>query len=72
MRSITAAPGSHPFPFVPDRYDGAFPCLVVVSSTSDKTKHPVAQYFNPVKLVDMTTLKKVIPSKFLRSTCCWR
>jgi chemotaxis protein MotB len=35
-----------------------FLVLWLISSTSDKTKHTVAQYFNPVKLVDMTTLKK--------------
>ncbi|ACK49020.1 OmpA/MotB domain protein [Methylocella silvestris BL2] len=35
-----------------------FLVLWLISSTSDKTKHSVAQYFNPVKLVDMTTLKK--------------
>jgi chemotaxis protein MotB len=35
-----------------------FLVLWLISSTSDKTKQSVAQYFNPVKLVDMTTLKK--------------
>ncbi|WGJ14486.1 MotB family protein [Methylocapsa sp. D3K7] len=35
-----------------------FLVLWLISSTSEKTKHTVAQYFNPVKLVDMTTLKK--------------
>ncbi|VFU06935.1 Chemotaxis OmpA/MotB domain protein [Methylocella tundrae] len=35
-----------------------FLVLWLISSTSDKTKHAVAQYFNPVKLVDVTTLKK--------------
>src|SRR5450631_2858151 len=35
-----------------------FLVLWLISSTSDKTKHTVAQYFNPVKLVDMTTMKK--------------
>ena len=35
-----------------------FLVLWLISSTTDKTKHAVAQYFNPVKLVDMTTLKK--------------
>lgn len=35
-----------------------FLVLWLISSTSDKTKRAVAQYFNPVKLVDMTTLKK--------------
>ncbi|HUI20605.1 MAG TPA: MotB family protein [Methylocella sp.] len=35
-----------------------FLVLWLISSTTDKTKHTVAQYFNPVKLVDMTTLKK--------------
>lgn len=35
-----------------------FLVLWLISSTSEKTKHAVAQYFNPVKLVDMTTLKK--------------
>ncbi len=35
-----------------------FLVLWLISSTSDKTKHTVAQYFDPVKLVDMTTLKK--------------
>lgn len=35
-----------------------FLVLWLISSTSDKTKHAVAQYFNPVKLVDMTTLKR--------------
>ncbi|WP_395698015.1 flagellar motor protein MotB [Methylocella sp.] len=35
-----------------------FLVLWLISSTSDKTKHAVAQYFNPVKLVDVTTLKR--------------
>ncbi len=35
-----------------------FLVLWLISSTSEKTKHAVAQYFNPVKLVDVTTLKK--------------
>ncbi len=35
-----------------------FLVLWLISSTSEKTKHAVAQYFNPVKLVDETTLKK--------------
>ncbi|HUZ90382.1 MAG TPA: MotB family protein [Methylocella sp.] len=35
-----------------------FLVLWLISSTSEKTKHTVAQYFNPVKLVDMTTLRK--------------
>ncbi|WP_026606653.1 MotB family protein [Methylocapsa acidiphila] len=35
-----------------------FLVLWLISTTSDKTKRAVAQYFNPVKLVDMTTLKK--------------
>lgn len=35
-----------------------FLVLWLISSTSEKTKHTVAQYFNPVKFVDMTTLKK--------------
>lgn len=35
-----------------------FLVLWLISSTSDKTKRAVAQYFNPVKLVDMTTQKK--------------
>src|ERR1700752_2267046 len=35
-----------------------FLVLWLISSTSDKTKHTVAQYFNPVKLVEMSTLKK--------------
>lgn len=35
-----------------------FLVLWLISSTSDKTKHAVAQYFNPVKLVEVTTLKK--------------
>ncbi|WP_395665013.1 MotB family protein [Methylocella sp.] len=35
-----------------------FLVLWLISSTSDKTKQAVAQYFNPVKLVDVTTLKK--------------
>jgi chemotaxis protein MotB len=47
-----------------------FLVLWLISSTSDKTKHTVAQYFNPVKLVDMTTLKKGLPSKF--QSACWR
>lgn len=32
--------------------------LWLIASTSDKTKRTVAQYFNPVKLVDMSTLEK--------------
>src|SRR5579885_21354 len=35
-----------------------FLVLWLISSTSEKTRHTVAQYFNPVKLVDMSTLKK--------------
>jgi chemotaxis protein MotB len=35
-----------------------FLVLWLTSSTSDKTKRAVAQYFNPVKLVDMTTERK--------------
>jgi len=35
-----------------------FLVLWLISSTSEKTKHTVAQYFNPVKLVEMSTLKK--------------
>jgi chemotaxis protein MotB len=35
-----------------------FLVLWLISSTSDKQRRAVAQYFNPVKLVDMTTLKK--------------
>ena len=35
-----------------------FLVLWLISSTSEKTKQTVAQYFNPVKLVDMSTLKK--------------
>lgn len=35
-----------------------FLVLWLISSTSDKTKQTVAQYFNPVKLVEMTTQKK--------------
>jgi len=35
-----------------------FLVLWLISSTSEKQKRAVAQYFNPVKLVDMTTLKK--------------
>ncbi len=35
-----------------------FLVLWLISSTSEKTKHAVAQYFNPVKLVDATTMKK--------------
>ncbi len=35
-----------------------FLVLWLMSSTSEKTKHTVAQYFNPVKLVEMSTLKK--------------
>lgn len=35
-----------------------FLVLWLISSTSEKTKHTVAQYFNPVKLVDMSTLQK--------------
>jgi chemotaxis protein MotB len=35
-----------------------FLVLWLISSTSDKTKRTVAQYFNPLKLVDMATLKK--------------
>src|ERR1019366_6367943 len=35
-----------------------FLVLWLISSTSEKTKDTVAQYFNAVKLVDMTTLKK--------------
>lgn len=35
-----------------------FLVLWLISSTSEKTKHTVAQYFNPVKLVELSTLKK--------------
>jgi chemotaxis protein MotB len=35
-----------------------FLVLWLINSTSDNQKRTVAQYFNPVKLVDMTTLKK--------------
>ncbi|HET6378823.1 MAG TPA: MotB family protein [Methylocella sp.] len=35
-----------------------FLVLWLISSTSEKTKQTVAQYFNPVKLVDMSTLRK--------------
>jgi chemotaxis protein MotB len=35
-----------------------FLVLWLISSTSDKERRAVAQYFNPVKLVDMTTLEK--------------
>ncbi len=35
-----------------------FLVLWLISSTSEKERRAVAQYFNPVKLVDMTTLKK--------------
>lgn len=35
-----------------------FLVLWLISSTSEKQKRAVAQYFNPVKLVDMTTLQK--------------
>lgn len=35
-----------------------FLVLWLISSTSEKQKHTVAQYFNPVKLVDVATLKK--------------
>ena len=35
-----------------------FLVLWLINSTSEKTKHTLAQYFNPVKLVDMTTVKK--------------
>jgi chemotaxis protein MotB len=35
-----------------------FLVLWLISSTSEKQRRAVAQYFNPVRLVDMTTLKK--------------
>jgi chemotaxis protein MotB len=35
-----------------------FLVLWLISSTSEKQKQAVAQYFNPVKLVDMTTVQK--------------
>src|SRR5271168_4140423 len=35
-----------------------FLVLWLISATSEKTKVSIARYFNPVKLVDMSTMKK--------------
>jgi chemotaxis protein MotB len=45
-----------------------FLVLWLISATNEKTKASLARYFNPVKLVDMTTLKRGLHDPAERST----